>query len=239
MHLPPPPPLRYPLHGPSRPSEKGVGRPSLPPTYNLDRELLDIEEDLSTSEDFLRGTGEPNLRRLEQLRHMISKLDYTDPMATPIPQPSPYGPHPHLAHPHLRTHPSTSHPVHVDRDSSPRGNWIFSDRQRHQMEWGLRPSPHQIALARQQQMIAGGSSSNVGRTANNWAVEMERRRIMELRQMQLAKEKEVYAQGNPPHTYGNSVPLHSSITSSKPNISLLPTAVVRQMHSSKSNHQVR
>lgn len=225
-------------------------------TYHLDRDLLDLEEDLPASEDLmatlLLGRGEPNPRRLEQIRSMIDKLDGVDPMAAPPPQSSPYPPHLPV-HSHLRMHTPTSHLLQQDREGGTRGGWMYPERQygngpggmrQQQMEWGMRPSPQQMAAARQHQMLMSGNNSGGsggGRSANNWAVDMERRRIMELRQMQLAKEKDMYSHGSP-HTYGNSGLPHSSSasssSSSKPNISLLPTAVVRQMHNSKTSHQV-
>jgi len=244
-----PTPHRYPvpLAGSRRPPPDKVMAPAPipPPSYNLERELRDIEEDLSASEEYARGT-----RRLDQLRHMINKLDYAD---HPAPTSAHYPTHPthitppnrHYHQPHPRPHPSASHPVPMDRDGSgsvARNSWVYSERQRQQMEWGLRPPAHHIAIAgrHQQHMMAGGSGSSSSRNANHWAVEMEHRRIVELQQMQQTKNKDMaFAQGNPTaRTYSNSVSPHSSGTSSKPNISLLPTSVVRQMHSTKSSHQV-
>ena len=246
VHVPTPHRYPVPLPGSSRPPpDKVMAPPSIPPhNYNLEQELRDIEDDLSTSEEFMIGT-----RRLKHLRHMINKLDYAD---HPIPTPAHYPAHPthvnpHYHQPHLRPHPSVSRPVPMDRDGNGgvARNWAYSDRQRQQMEW-VRPSAHHIAIAGQHQQhvmaggVVGGSGSSSSRSANHWAVEMEHRRIMELQQMQQAKKKEMpFIPGNPiAHTYSNSVPPHSSGTSSKPNISLLPTSVVRQMHSTKSSHQV-
>lgn len=228
---------------------------NVPPNlaYHLDRELLELEDDLApASEDLvvetLLGRGEPNLRRLEQLQRMIDKLDYVDPMAASQTQMFSYVPPPPVR---LRMHPPMTHPLQQDREGGVRPPWIYPERQYgssgpggmrpQQMEWGVHPSAQQVAAPRQHQMLisgGGGGGGGGGRSANNWAVEMERRRIMELRQMQLAKEKEMYSHGALPHTYGNSGPPHSSSSSSKPNISLLPTAVVRQMHNSKTSHQV-
>lgn len=241
-------------HASSIPPEKSMNVPPPPPNlaYHLDRDFLDLEEDLPASEDLvetLLGRGEPNLRRLEKLRTMINKLDFVDPMAASPTQSSTYLPPPPV-HSHLRMHPPATHPLQQDREGGTRGGWIYPERhyggsgmRQHQMEWGVCPSPQQVAAARQHQVLISGGNAGTGggRSANNWAVEMERRRIMELRQMQMAKEKEMYSHGTPPRTYGNSGPAgpHSTSSStSKPNISLLPTAVVRQMHSSKTNHQV-
>ncbi len=256
VRFPPPPP------GSSRPPpDKAMGHPPVQPTYNLDRELMDLEKTILPSEEFLRGTVKPNLRRLEQLRHMIQNLDCGDQAGGASgSQQSQYPPHPHGAppphvppqhqhhhHQHVRPHLSPSHPVHMERDDGgvPQGHWGYSDRQRHQMEWaGMRPSQHQYPpMPRpQQHPVPGGGNSGPGsgasRNSNNWAVDMERRRILELQQMQ--KEKDAYVPGSHAGmSYSGSAPLHSSATSSRPNISLLPTSVVRQMHNTKSSHQVR
>ena len=231
------------LHAPQVPST--LEKSNL--AYHLDRDLLDLEVDLApASEDLvetLLGKGEPNLRRLKQLQHMIDKLDFMDPMAASQTVMSSYLPPPPV-HSHLRMHPPNTSPLQQGVEGNVRGPWIYPERQycgsgpggmrQPQMEWGVHPSPQQVAVPRQHQMLINGG----GRSANNWAVEMERRRIMELRQMQLAKEKDMYSHGSLPHTYGNSGPPPHCSSSSKPNISLLPTAVVRQMHNSKVNHQV-
>ena len=116
----------------------------------------------------------------------------------------------------------------LDRESRA---WMQYHHQQQQQARG-RPHPtmQQIAASRQQQMMGG-----VSRPPNNWAVEMEQRRVMELRQMQLAKEKELYGRAS-----GHAVPsqVYNKGPSSKPNISLLPTAVMKHMHTSKPNQAV-
>lgn len=187
--------------------------------YPLDKEILNIEEDLSVANmDF----PEPNIRRLEQLERMLETMDRMDPTATPLPGyhnvPTAAPARPSHPPPHRHLHQMDQCvPVHqVDR-----GGWMFPQ------ERGTHPTPQQLAAARQHQMLTSS------RNANNWAVEMEQRRLMELRQMQLAKEKEMYGGGVP---HGGMIPRGYS-KSPKPNISLLPTAVMRHLHN-KPNPQV-
>lgn len=52
----------------------------------------------------------------------------------------------------------------------------------------MRPSPHQIARERQQQMFASSTASRT--SSNQWAVEIERRRLSELNQMRQLREQE-------------------------------------------------
>ena len=196
--------------------------------YPLDKELLNIEEDLSVANmDF----PEPNIRRLEQLERMLETMDRMDPTATPLPG---YH-HVPTAVPARPSHTPPSHPpphrlLHQIDQRVPvhqmdRGGWMFPQ------ERGVHPTPQQLAAARQHQMLTSS------RTANNWAVEMEQRRLMELRQMQLAQEKEMYGGGVPPGgggvPHGGMMPQGYS-KSPKPNISLLPTAVMRHLHNKPS-----
>ena len=168
---------------------------------------------------------EPHLRRLEQLERMLESMDRMDPtVGQPPPRqgylpPSHPPPPPHHLHqmdPHLPMHPSQ-----MERDGG-RG-WMYPERGR--------PTPQQIVAARQQQMMAAGGP----RSTRNWAVEMEQRRLQELRQMQLAKEKEgMYGGGIPAGVgYGGK-----GLATSKPNISLLPTAVMRHIHTNKPSPTV-
>ena len=214
-------------------TEKHVSRVS-PRNYGylLEKELLDLEDDLPVPNipfpDHLTE-GIPNLRRLEQLEQMLERMDRMDPTAAQFQgypnMPPPHHPHHHHHQVHQMDHhiPMTHPPM--DRDGG-RG-WMYLDRGMRQVD-RTRPTPQQLAAAKQHQMLTST------RNANNWAVEMERRRVMELRQMELAKEKEQ-------QLYGSGTSLHGftrKATSSKPNISLLPTAVMRHIHSSKPAHQV-
>jgi hypothetical protein len=203
---------------PRPPERSGPVKPSY--NYPLDKELMKIEEDLSVPNHL--GFPEPNLRRLEQLERMLETMDRMDPATqhyeyqnmAPPPQP-----------PH-RLHPMDQRvPVQLDREGR---SWMYSQEQRGQAQ---HPTPQQLAAARQHQMLTNARGS-----ANNWAVEMEQRRLMELRQMQLAKEKEMYGGSG-----GHTIPPHQGFKGShpaKPNISLLPTAVMRHMHTNKPGQSV-
>lgn len=174
-------------------------------------------------EDDLTGVTmpfpEPNLRRLEQLERMLETMDAQlpsyhgggVPAHTSHPPPPPH--HLHQMDQRVPTHLSQ-----LDREGRAWMQYQQPNRGR------PHPSAQQLAASRQQQMLA------TSRPPNNWAVEMEQRRVMELRQMQLAKEKEMYSGG------GGAVPpqAYSKGPSSKPNISLLPTAVMRHIHSKPS-----
>ena len=77
---------------------------------------------------------------------------------------------------------------------------------------------------------SGRPMSMAGRPPpNNWAIEMERRRVMELQQMRERERMMAAASGSSSH---------QQMYSSRPNISLLPTAVMRQLHNSNPNHSV-
>lgn len=190
--------------------------------YPLDKELLNIEEDLSGTNHM--AFPEPNLRRLEQLERMLETMDRMDPSTTQHYEyhnmPAPHAP---LPPPPRRLHQMDQrvpvHPAQMDREG--RG-WMYQQEQRGRSY----PTQQQLAAARQHQML-----TNARGTANNWAVEMEQRRLVELRQMQLAKEKELYSSGMPPQGY-------KAVHPSKPNISLLPTAVMRHMHTNKPGQTV-
>lgn len=200
--------------------------------YPLDKELLNIEEDLSGTN---MAFPEPNLRRLEQLERMLDTMDRMDPTTAQmydyhgvphasVPPPPP--PRPHRLHQMDQRVPI--HSSQMDREG--RG-WMYPPEQRGRNH----PTPQQLAAARQHQMLTNARGGN----ANNWAVEMEQRRLMELRQMQLAKEKELYGAGGAPPTGGMPPQGYKPQQHpSKPNISLLPTAVMRHMHTNKPGQAV-
>lgn len=198
-------------------------KPSLPSYrgYAFEKELLDIEDDLTGAS---MPFPEPNLRRLEQLERMLETMDRMDPTTARqqgypgVPAHSSHTPH-HLQQMDQRV------TAHLPQEREGRGWMQYQQTTRGRPH----PSTQQLAASRQQQMLASS------RLPNNWAVEMEQRRVIELRQMQLAKEKELYggAQG------GGAVPPQSySKGHSKPNISLLPTAVMRHIHTSKPSQTV-
>ncbi len=95
------------------------------------------------------------------------------------------------------------------------------------------PTPQQLAATRQQQMMAAGPRN----AAKNWAVEMEQRRLQELRQMQIAK-KDMYGGVASAGGGGGGGGYGKGPASNKPNISLLPTAVMRHIHTSKPSQPV-
>lgn len=226
--------------GPPGPQRVRAARPENPAKqvspsfgYPLDKELLNIEEDLSGAN---MPFPEPNLRRLEQLERMLETMDRMDPTTAQLydyhntnttAQPAPhtsFPPHPHRHHHQVDQRTLPVHPAggaHLDREG--RG-WMYAAQE--QPRARTHPTPQQFAAARQHQMLTSSRGC-----ANNWAVEMEQRRVMELRQMQLAKEKELYG-GAAGHS-GSHHQGYKPPPSSKPNISLLPTAVMRHMHSSK------
>lgn len=96
-----------------------------------------------------------------------------------------------LDHAPLPTHHSYSYPQYLNKASGhqmppggvPHDNWmseVYPESQTealHQYDARLR-SAHQMASSRQQQMLASRHS------ANNWAIEIERRRVQELQHMQ-------------------------------------------------------
>lgn len=167
---------------------------------------------------------EPNLRRLEQLERMLKTMDRMDPVAGSYrgvsSHPAPPPPH----HLHQMDQRVPTHVSQLDRES--RGWMQYQQQNRARPH----PSAQQLAASRQQQLLA------TSRSPNNWAVEMEQRRLMELRQMQLAKEKEMYSGAS------GGVAVHPQAynkgPSSKPNISLLPTAVMRHIHTIKPSQTV-
>ena len=211
-------------------------------SYLIEKDLLDLDEDLTASNlpfpsdlsDGLVSRGEPNLVRLERLERMLEKMDQMDPMGPQLqsypsmPHPPhsfiPPGPHHAHSHPHARHQMDPHVPMHPSQlDRGEGRGWMYHEGQQHgmrQMVDRTHPSPQQMEAVRQHQMLTSGNT----RSANNWAVEMERRRVTELRQMQLAKERELY--GTSPHA--------NKVSSSKPNIGLLPTAVMRHMHTKHS-----
>lgn len=207
------------------------------PPPPMEKELLDIDEDLSAVGSNM-PFPEPNLRRLEQLERMLETMDRMDPSAghyQGYPAAVPQGNHPplHVHRSHHRMEQQQQqqhipmHPSQLDRDGRGTG-WVYQqDRARTLPSPG--PTPQQLAAARQHQMLTNS------RSANNWAVEMEQRRVIELREMQLAQGKELYGGssggGMPPQRYVKG-------PSSKPNISLLPTAVMRHIHTNKPNQTV-
>lgn len=175
---------------------------------------------------------EPNLRRLEQLERMLETMDRMDPTRMDTATAQHYDFHPMAAPqaslpppPHRLHQMDQRVPMQMDREG--RG-WMYPQEPRGR----ALPTPQQLAAARQHQML-----TNARGGANNWAVEMEQRRLIELRQMQLAKENEMYGGATPtggippPQGYKASHP-------SKPNISLLPTAVMRHMHTNKPGQAV-
>lgn len=139
-------------------------------------------------------------------------------------------PYPHSQGPSITSRPSTLHDKWTER------SWIYPENQ--SMEYGglQRPVDPLGPSMMHHQQSTGRSGSLASRPpSNKWAIEMEQRRLMELQEM---RERErglrermmarVPGGDTPPH-------LH---TSSKPNISLLPTAVMRQLHMSNPNHLV-
>lgn len=193
--------------------------------YTSEKELLDIdmEEDLPGSNMMF---PEPNLRRLEQLERMLENMDRMDPNSHNVPPPS-HSSHPPPHRRHQMDQRVPMHPAQLDRDG--RG-WMHYQQDRGRSH----PTPQQLAAARQHQMLTNSRGAN-----NNWAVEMEQRRVMELRQMQqLAKEKELYGGGPPPGSGAMGPQGYGKGSSSKPNISLLPTAVMRHIHTNKLSQSV-
>ena len=96
---------------------------------------------------------------------------------------------------------------------------------------------------------SGRSASLASRPPpNNWAIEMERRRVMELQQMrERERERDMHerdvrermlAGGSGGSMGGSSHHHHHHHHPSKPNISLLPTAVMRQLHNTNPSHSV-
>ena len=227
------------VENPPKPSPPNFG-------YALDKELLDIEE---ASISF----PEPNLKRLEQLERMLETMDRMDPSlqgyhnALPPHTSFPPPPHHHPHHHHHRLPHQMDQRVpthHLDQREGGRG-WIQYQQDRLAR---THPLPHPPPPAAQQQL--GGARQQQqhqmlpnSRNPNNWAVEMEQRRLLELRQMQLAKEKEMYGGGGL-GSGGGGAPMpspqggYSKGPSSKPNISLLPTAVMRHIHTSKPSQTV-
>ncbi len=202
--------------------------------YLLEMELLDLDEDPSVPAPFPEisdhlNAGEPNLVRLEKLGRMLDRMN-RDPLATPIqpysnmgPPPAPHPPPSHLPH-HVRQM-EAMHPPPPPLDRGDGRGWMYPDRShnmRQQVDRTQQPTQQQLMAARQHQMLTT-------RNANNWAVEMERRRVMELQQMQM---------NNPPHHHHHHHSMKGgTASSSKPNISLLPTSVMRQIHNAKSPGQ--
>lgn len=140
--------------------------------------------------------------------------------------PTPH-PHSHQAPP-LSNRPSTLYEKWTER------SWIHPETL--SMEYGGLQRPPVDPLGptmMHHHQSSGRSGSLAGRPPpNNWAVEMERRRLIELQKM---RERERNMRERMMVGPGESVHHHAS---SKPNISLLPTAVMRQLHNSNPNHSV-
>lgn len=138
----------------------------------------------------------PNLSRLHTIERMLENLDRSHGHSHSGAMPSsrgygPLPPHPHAGIPsHMGVLPQTKRVPSTQREhrlmEGEGGGWMYPEHlpeMRQQQPEMYRPSAHQLASGRQYQM---GSRSS----ANNWAVEMERRRVMELQQMQLKERLE-------------------------------------------------
>ena len=195
------------------------------PSYGfaLEKELLDMEDDFSPRSASPIPYSEPHLRRLEQLERMLETMDRMDPTVSQPPPPhhhhQGYFPPAHPAPPPHHLLHQMDHP-HAPMEREGRG-WMYPERGR--------PAPPPQQARQQQPMLPPGGPRTA---AKNCAVEMEQRRIQELHQMQMAKEKEVEAYG------GRGGFGKGPSSSSKPNISLLPTAVMRHIHTSKPSQTV-
>jgi hypothetical protein len=145
-------------------------------------------------------------------------------------------PHPHSLHqaPPLSSRPSTLHEKWTER------SWIHPETP--SMEYGglQRPSvdPMGSSLMHHHHQSSGRSASLGSRPPpNNWAIEIERRRLIELQRMR-ERERELRERAMRERMMtgvGETVHHH---TSAKPNISLLPTAVMRQLHNLNPNHSL-
>ena len=128
-------------------------------------------------------------------------------------------PHPHSSHPH-QAPPLTSHPHEkwVER------SWIHPENASVDYSGLQRSSVDPLALPVMHHHHQSGRSASLSNRPlpNSWAIEIEQRRRVELQSMRERLEPS----------------LHPRHTSSKPNISLLPTAVMRQLHNSNPNHSV-
>ena len=143
-------------------------------------------------------------------------------------------PYPHSHQPpSLTNRPSTLHDKWTER------SWIYPENQ--SMEYGGLQRPvdtlgHPVMHHHHHHQSTGRSGSLASRPpSNKWAIEMEQRRLMELQEMR-ERERGIRERMMARVPAGDPVPhLH---TSSKPNISLLPTAVMKQLHISNPNHLV-
>ena len=159
----------------------------------------------------LIGRGDPpavSLSRLQTIERMLENLDRSHAHTGPIPPTRGYGPLPPPPHagipspmsvlpPSKRVTPTQREQPRPLRDKphphDSDGGWVYPEGildVRQQPADMYRPSNHrQLASSnRPYQMMPSGGS---GRTnANNWAVEMERRRVLELQQMQLKERME-------------------------------------------------
>ena len=152
-------------------------------------------------------------------------------------------PHPHQAHPHLSSgvtsrHMTALHDKWIDQ------SWPYPENPSMDYSGYHRPPVDPLGPQVVPHPTAGRSMSMPGRPPpNNWAIEMERRRVNELQQMQerdrdlRERERERLLAGGGGGGGGGSSS-HQQPYPSKPNISLLPTAVMRQIHNLNPNHSV-
>lgn len=136
----------------------------------------------------------PNLSRLHTIERMLESLDRSHAHTGPLPPSRGYGPFPPPPH-SMGVLPQSKRVTPTQREQHPplesEGGWMYpeaSPEMRQQPDM-YRPSTRQFVSNRPYQMMmqSGGSGRP---NANNWAVEMERRRVMELQQMQMKERME-------------------------------------------------
>ena len=187
------------------------------------------------------GGGGGGLHKMDpSMLHLLSQQQ------RPIPHPGRLAPH-HTsssAVPHQRDGGSWVYPeAELARQTAVAGEQLRQQQQQQQQQ------QHRLRQQQQQQLMAGvggggGGGGSGGRPSNQWAVEMERRRLLELHQMERERMYNYPSQqmvGINLCTCGRRLIvfcLPHQPPMSKPNISLLPTAVMRQIHNSKTNHSV-
>ncbi|CAI8012645.1 hypothetical protein GBAR_LOCUS8099 [Geodia barretti] len=149
-------------------------------------------------------------------------------------------PHPHQAPP-MSGRPSTLH----DKWAAEQRSWIHPETGT-ALDYGgglQRPPVDHIGLPMMHPHAhphhSGiGSRGVMGRpSSQSWAIEMEQRRRVELQSMREREARERGASARERLLGGGDLSLHHQGLS-KPNISLLPTAVMRQLHNSNPAHSL-